>query len=74
MNCDAGDGNASGGDVTSAGRVAVAADVAGDLCEGSSPAPASDDACEVGGENQALVALEGHSDSASDGWTKTREL
>lgn len=57
----------------SAGQVAVAADVAGDLCVESSPAPASGDACEVGGEDQALVALGEHFDSMSDGWTKTRE-
>lgn len=75
MSCDAGDGNANGGGVMTAGEVA-AADAAGDLCVGSSPAPASDDACEVDaiGEDQALVALAEHFDSMSDGWTTTREL
>lgn len=66
----------SAGDDAMTGEVAAAADVAGDSYAGSSPAPASDDACcEVDGEHfQALVALAGHSDSASDGWTKTRVL
>ena len=70
MSCDAGDGTASDD-----GEVAAAAAAVGDgLCVGSSPAPASDDACEVdvAGEGPALEALAHRCGSTSDGWTKTK--